>query len=122
MTLAQDVKDTIQELIKAKKNLRIYPENNPVYARTINNVYSKMTAILDSSGSLSLKIKQHDIFFEGEAVYHSDEKEENLALFFFKDGIRELTFNRGLSKNEMEDFLRILSVDFEREVLDDDIV
>lgn len=122
MTLALDVKDTIQELIKAKKNIRIYPENNPVYARTINNVYSRMTTILDSSGSLSLKIKQHDIFFEGETVYHSDEKDENLALFFFKDGIRELTFNRGLSKNEMEDFLRILSVDFEREVLDDDIV
>lgn len=122
MTLAQDVKDTVQELIKAKKNLRIYPENNPVYARTINNVYSKMTAILDSSGSLSLKIRQHDIFLAGETVYHSDEKEENLALFFFKDGIRELTFNQGLPKNEMEDFLRILSVDFEREVLDDDIV
>ncbi|GMT47206.1 MAG: PBS lyase [bacterium] len=122
MTLAQDVKDTVQELIKAKKNLRIYPENNPVYARTINNVYSRMTTILDSSGSLSLKIKQHDIFLAGETVYHSDEKEENLALFFFKDGIRELTFNQGLPKNEMEDFLRILSVDFEREVSDDDIV
>ena len=71
MTLALDVKDTIQELIKAKKNIRIYPENNPVYARTINNVYSRMTTILDSSGSLSLKIKQHDIFFEGETVYHT---------------------------------------------------
>ncbi|VAX28514.1 hypothetical protein MNBD_NITROSPIRAE02-1128 [hydrothermal vent metagenome] len=122
MTLTQDVKETIQELIKAKKNLRIYPENNPVYARTINNVYSRITTILDSSGSLTLKIKQHDIFFEGETVYHSDEKEENLALFFFKDGIRELTFNKGLPKKEMEDFLSTLSVDFEREVLDDDIV
>ncbi len=122
MTLAQDVKETIQELIKAKKNLRIYPENNPVYARTINNLYSRMTTILDSSNPLTLKIRQHDIFLEGETVYHSDEKEENLALFFFKDGIREITFNRGLPKNEMEDFLRILSVDFEREVLDDDIV
>jgi len=122
MTPVQDVKELIQGLVKAKKNLRIYPENNPVYARTINDIYLRMTTILDSAGSLSLKIRQHDIFFDGESVYHSDGKEENLALFFFKDGVRELTFDRRLPKAEMEDFLRILSADFEREVLDDDIV
>jgi len=55
-------------------------------------------------------------------VYANTEKEENLALFFFKDGLREITFTRGLSSEEMEDFLKIIAMDFEREVLDDDIV
>ncbi|NOZ25332.1 MAG: HEAT repeat domain-containing protein [Nitrospirae bacterium] len=122
MTLVQDVKEIIQGIVKAKKNLRIYPENNPIYAKTIDDIHSRMTSILDYSDSLSLKIRQHDIFLDGETVYHANGKEENLALFFFKDGIRELTFDKGLPRNEMEDFLRILAVDFDREALDDDIV
>ncbi|HEB76813.1 MAG TPA: HEAT repeat domain-containing protein [Nitrospirae bacterium] len=122
MTHAQEVKEIIQALVKAKKNLRIYPENNPVYARIVDDIHSRITSVLEYTGELSLKIRQHDIFFDGESVYHGDGKEENLALFFFKDGVRELTFNKGLPRNEMEDFLGILAVDFDREALDDDIV
>ncbi|MEK6527894.1 MAG: HEAT repeat domain-containing protein, partial [Nitrospirota bacterium] len=43
-------------------------------------------------------------------------------LFFFKDGIRELTFLKGLNTEEFEDFIKILNTDFENTSLDDDIV
>lgn len=66
--------------------------------------------------------RQNDIYYDSEQVYSSPEKEDNLALFFFKDGLRELTFKKGLMQDEMEDFLGIIAVDFDREVVDDDIV
>jgi HEAT repeat protein len=67
-------------------------------------------------------MRQHEILFESERVYHNPEKDDNLALFFFKDGLKELTFKKNISKEEIEEFLRIIALDFEREAVDDDIV
>ncbi len=122
MVVSSDAKELIQALIKAKKNLRIYPENNPVYVKTVDDIYARITGFLDYTDPLTLKFKQYEILFDGDVVYHNEEKEESLALFFFKDGVRELTFKKGIPRDEVEEFLRVLSVDFEREALDDDIV
>jgi F0F1-type ATP synthase delta subunit len=65
---------------------------------------------------------QNSIAYDSEQIYYSSEKEDNLALFFFKDGLRELTFKKGLLKEELEEFLKIIAMDFDREVIDDDII
>lgn len=119
---AKDVRDIFQTLVKAKKTIRMYPQNNPMYQNTLEDVYGKFRAFLDYKEALPLKISQNSIFFDSEEVYHSAEKEDNFALFFFKDGLRELTFKSGLSRSEFEEFLRIIALDFEREAVDDDVV
>ena len=116
------VNDVIQGLLKAKKTLRMYPSNNPIYIKTANEVYSRFENFFNVKNDLSLKIRQNEITYNNEQVYSNLEKEENLALFFFKDGIRELTFHKGLSYGEFEDFTKILTMDFEKDTLDDDIV
>jgi len=115
-------KEIIQNIIRSKKNLRMYPENNPIYIKTIETAYQSFTDLLEYSDSITFKIRQMEIIHEGEQVYHSPEKDDNLALFFFKDGIRELTFRKGLRKDELEDFFRIIMIDFDKEALDDDVV
>lgn len=115
-------KDTIHAVLKGRKILRMYPANNPVYVKTLEESFSKFTNFFYFSDNLQLAIKQNDIFYNGETVYSNPEKEDNLALFFFKDGIREITFRKGLGQEEMEDFFKIISLDFERDVVDDDIV
>lgn len=115
-------KDIIQNIIKSKKNLRMYPENNPIYIKTIDSAYQTFRDFLDYKEELVLKIKQLEIIHDGEQVYYKPEKEDNLALFFFKDGIRELTFKSGLQKDELEDFLKISMQDFDTEAEDDDVV
>jgi len=115
-------KDIIQALTKAKKTIRMYPDNNPIYIKTIDDTLSRFTDFFDLRDELSLRIKQNEIFFESEQVYHNPEKDDNLALFLFKDGLRELSFKKGLTREELEGFLRIISLDFDREAIDDDIV
>ena len=116
------VRDVILALLKAKKTVRMYPQNNPVYQKTLEDTYAKFNEALQYREALTLRMRQHEILFESERVYHNPEKDDNLALFFFKDGLRELTFKKGISKEEMEEFLRIIALDFEREAVDDDIV
>ena len=115
-------KDVIQAILKSKKILRMYPSNNPIYIKTLEDANSKFREFFYYNDELQLKIKQNEIYCGSEQVYSSSEKEDNLALFFFKDGIRELTFRKGLTNDEMEAFLTVITLDFDTEVIDDDIV
>ena len=118
----REAKDILQALIKAKKNIRMYPENNPIYVKTLEDVFIRFKNFLDYRDGFKLYIKQNSISYESEELYYSTEKEDNLALFFFKDGLRELTFKKGLTRNELEEFLKIIAREFDREEIDDDIV
>lgn len=125
MTINDDLilaKDIIQVFLKGKKILRMYPQNNPIYIKTIEDSFNKFDDFFTYQDTLRYAFRQNEILYDAEQVYENTEKDDNLALFFFKDGLREITFRKGLSINEMEDFLRIISMDFEREVLEDDIV
>lgn len=115
-------KDIIQTLLKAKKTIRMYPDNNPLYKKTLEDTYSKFADLFAYKEELGLKIRQNEILLDAEQVYHNPEKEDNLALFFFKDGLREMTFKKGLTQQEIEEFLKIIALDFDREAVDDDIV
>lgn len=118
----KEAKDLLQCIIKAKKTLRMYPYNNPVYVKTLDESYLKFKNFLDYKETFTLKIRQNSILYDAEQIYSGAEKEDNIALFFFKDGLRELTFNQGLSYEELAEFLKITALDFDREVLDEDVV
>jgi len=125
MELSEEIKearDILQNIVKAKKTFRMYPHNNPIYMKTLEESYAKFRHYFDYKDSFSLKIKQNSISYETEQIYFNQEKEDNLALFFFKDGLRELTFKKGLLLEELEEFLKITAMDFDRDAVDDDIV
>jgi len=115
-------KDIIQAILKSKKILRMYPSNNPIYIKTLEDTYSKFREFFYYNDELQLKIKQNEIFCGPEQVFSSSEKEDNLALFFFKDGLREITFKKGLTNDEMESFFKVITLDFDTEAVDDDVV
>ena len=123
---AEDILRPAQELIqvfqRARKSLRMYPANNPVYSRTIEDAFRRSDGFLLEYGDLELKFRQNDILLGDQVVYQSQDKEDNFAFFFFKDGVRELTFRRGLSSMELGEFLRAISFDFERHGEEEDIV
>jgi len=116
------VREIIRLFLKSKKILKMYPPNNPLCVNITDACFGKFAEFFDFREKLSLQISQNDISYDSEAVYSNAEKEDNLALFFFKDGLREITFKRGLSREDMYDFLKIISFDFNRDTVDDDIV
>ena len=125
MELSEEIKearDILQNIVKAKKTFRMYPHNNPIYMKTLEESYTKFRHYFDYKDSLSLKIKQNSIYYDSEQIYFNQEKEDNLALFFFKDGLRELTFKKGMLLEELEEFLKITAMDFDRDAVNDDIV
>lgn len=123
--LSEDVrlaKDIIERILKGKKLLKMYPENNPIYTKTSEEIFGKFKSFLELFNELPLKIYHDEILFNNKQIYYNQEKENNLALFFFKDGIREISFLKGFTRKECEDFIKILNTDFENIALDDDVV
>ncbi len=118
----KSIKDLLQVILKARKNLRIYPANNPIYSKTIENAYGKISSILEYLDEISLRMTRNEILFGGEPVFKGVGMDDNLALFFSRDGLKELTFKDGLSQEEFQEFLEITTYDFESEDTTDDIV
>ncbi len=123
--ISEDIKlakEVVQGVLKAKKLLNMYPPNNPVYIKTSGEVYNKFREFFDLNNKLSLKIQQYELKFNNEQIYYNPDKNDNLALLLFKDGIKEIDFLSSLTQQEIEDFIKILATDFEEYSLDDDIV
>jgi hypothetical protein len=112
----------IKAILKTKKMLQIYPSNNVIYISAINEAYAVAKEYLDLHGGLTLQMKPAEILVDTEQVYQSPGKADNFALFFFKEGIREVIFGEPLSKSELEDFLKLTGTDFEKDDAGDDFL
>jgi len=112
----------IKAALKAKKVLQIYPANNILYRNAIEDTFSIVQKYLSSYGDLVIRMTPSEMLVASEQVYQSSGKMDNLALFFFKEGIRELTFKEGLPKNELEEFLKLMGIDFDRDDSSGDII
>ncbi len=119
MDIARNVIETI---LKSKKVLNLYPSSNPIYINNLDNTYSQFKEYFHYKDELTLKFSKNDIFYNSESIYNSTQRNDNLALLFFKDGLREITFSKDVSRDEIEDFIHIISLDFDRDNIEDDIV
>jgi len=86
------------------------------------NVSRRVCSIFEEFPSFSLQMREHQIFYHGNVVYESDDLKESLAFVFFKDGIRELRFHRGLETEELLDFLNIVRRSDAVNRMEDDLV
>jgi hypothetical protein len=67
-------------------------------------------------------VGEHRLFYRGKIVYENQDVKESLAFFFYKDGIREIKFFRGLELREVVDFLHIVRRSESVNRLEDDLV
>ena len=123
-TEAREVRDLLLAAIKTKRAFEMYPSNNPILAKFQEDLIRRFDEFLTSYERISLLVHQQDILYNGQSVYHNPEKEDNLALLFYKDGLRDLTFTRGLTPEEVLDFVDVIRArpKDSTESFDDDIV
>ncbi len=114
--------EIVVSLQRARKNLRIYPKNNPIYMRTVEETYNKTMDFFEFGDTLELRIQRNEFMLGDEEVYNGTGQEENFALFFFRDGLRSITFSSGLKVDELLNFLNAIAVDLDREEVEEDLV
>ncbi|HTZ17755.1 MAG TPA: HEAT repeat domain-containing protein [Dissulfurispiraceae bacterium] len=116
----------VRTALKVKKLLQIYPSNNIIYQNAIDEIFSVARKYFAADGDLVINVTSSELLVGSEQVFQAPvgtlARMDNLALFFFKEGIKELTFKTELLKNELEEFLKLLGHDFDRDETGPDFV
>jgi HEAT repeat protein len=123
--LEEGVKSTralIQTFLQAVKAYRLYESNHPILSKFLDRLRKDFDQYFDGFDSFSLQIGEHRLYYRGKVVYESQDVKESLAFLFFKDGVRELRFFKGLEFKEIVDFLNIVRKSDIVNRLEDDLV
>ena len=88
--------------------MKLYPPGNPSIERSVGIFSDKLKEFLDEYKEFRIGIKEFDFSYKGEIAFQDEEKKRSLPFFLFKDGMRELTFYKGLENKELQHFLDTL--------------
>jgi HEAT repeat protein len=114
------VKDILRTLTKTQKTFAVYPKDNPIYRTFAAELFDKLNLFFASSDELSLDVQRYSLLFKGTEVFRSEERTDNMALLLFADGIRQISCRKGLSMDEITDFIDILRFAPKSQTSDDD--
>ncbi|MGI6394444.1 MAG: HEAT repeat domain-containing protein [bacterium] len=107
------------ELIRAAKELaglfgkvirgyNLYPRTNPAFTRFAEQFKEKLDEIFINFPTISLKISTRG-FMVGKRVIDTSEKDKEIVFFLYNDGLREIFFQKGTSREEITEFFNILA-------------
>jgi len=118
----KSTKTLIQTFLQAVKAYRLYESNHPILSKFLDRLRNDFDHYFDEFDSFSLQVGEDRLFYLGKVVYESQDRKESLAFAFYKDGIRELRFLKGLEFREIVDFLNVVRKGDIVNRLEDDLV
>ena len=104
----QSAKSLIHSFLQAVKISQLYEPNHSMISKFLDNLKQEFDRYFNKFDSFCLKVGQYQLVYRDKVVYESQNLKENLAFFFFRDGIREIRFFKGLEFKEVADFLGIV--------------
>jgi len=116
------VRELLNLFAKTFTAIRIYPPENPTVINFIESLYERTQEFLKEYGELKLTVKEFSFIFKEDIVFEEGQKKASLPFLFFKDGMRELAFYKGLDKKELQDFLQIIKDNADLPLEDSDII
>ncbi len=118
----KSTKSLIQTFLQTLKAFRLYEANHPILSKFLEKLKKDFDHYFGEFDSFSLQIGEHRLYYRGNIVYESEDVKESLAFLFFKDGIREIQFTKGLEYDEMIDFLNVVRKSDLLNRMEDDLV
>ncbi len=112
----------IQSFLQTVKAYRLYEANHPILSKFLERLKKDFDQYFENFDSFPLLVGERRLFYRGNVVYENQDVKESLAFFFFKDGIREIQFFKGLEFREIVDFLHIVRKGDTVNRLEDDLV
>jgi hypothetical protein len=115
-------KGLIQTFLQTLKAYRLYEANHPILSKFLERLKNDFNHYFNEFDSFTLQVAEHRLYYQGKVVYENQDIKESLAFVFFKDGIRELQFSKGLEFQEILDFLNVVRKSDFLNRMEDDLV
>jgi hypothetical protein len=118
--LIESAREVMRALAKAVKASKMYLPEHDLCRRFRDEFATRLFRHLDDHERLPLTVKGYEFLVGTTSVYEEPARIENLAFRCSSDGLRELVFHQGLTREELDAVLGVLTA--ESRPLDSDIV
>ena len=95
----------LQQLARTVKTCRLYDGSNPTVALFRRDLAASLEIALKEFGAVQLRFTPKEIVIGETPLYSARSREDNLALPFFRDGIRSMSLQPGIPKREVDALL-----------------
>src|SRR5262245_10739938 len=95
----------VNQLGRTLKTCRLYDSNNPTVVRFRDELGVALTRLLEQHGTVTLHFTAEDVTCNEVSLYPARSRDDNLALPFYRDGIRSMTLTPGLAPRELDALL-----------------
>jgi HEAT repeat protein len=104
------IQEMLRLLSKGVRAHQLYLHNNPTYLRALDHLGAAFPPIWEHTESFTLGITESAFTWQGVVVYQEDgpESAESLPWVFYKDGVRELRFEKGFETDDLVPFLDVI--------------
>lgn len=117
------IEELMRTMVKAVRAQQLYLPNNPMHRSAIDALRSSFASVWKETDELRLAVAETALTWLGSPVLSEAAKSsDNLAWLFYKDGIREIVFLKGIEETDIVAFLEIVGRARKATVDDDDLV
>ncbi len=106
-------REVIGALDRALRTRRLYQPDHPIYVENTQEILLRMIEFFERHAYLRLDITPTELAIEGRMVINAAARPTELPFRLYKDGIREIRFQRGLTREELLDFIGIMELTVE---------
>jgi hypothetical protein len=104
---ASTVRDAVASLARSLKRVSVYRHAPEQHAGYLEQALLELRMMLEVSPNLTLGLAPTGLLFEGELVHSEPVRENNFFFRLYRDGVRTLTFKRGLALDELLSFAHV---------------
>jgi HEAT repeat protein len=103
------IEDMLRVLVKGVRAHQLYLHNNPTYMRALDSLRAAFAPIWEYTDEFALQVSEAELTWEHIAVLEEPGKTaDSLPWLLYKDGVRELRFQKGFEQEDLVGFLDII--------------
>ncbi|PIE20127.1 MAG: hypothetical protein CSA65_00040, partial [Proteobacteria bacterium] len=102
------VREFFRTIDKTIRVYNLYEGKGKPVARALTTAYRELSELLERYPRVALRVTPYEFMLGDDPVYTSEEDKRGLTYQLFRDGVRDLTFARGMTEQELSGVLDVL--------------
>ncbi|MEW5849977.1 MAG: hypothetical protein AB2A00_14370 [Myxococcota bacterium] len=107
---------------KTVRSANLYARNNQLLAKFHHDTFNMFTALSKERGDLEFGVRADRLTLGGEVVLQDGDRESGIPFRLYREGIRRLTLEAGMTPPEMHELVAILGAPSRTSSFEEDLV
>jgi HEAT repeat protein len=120
--LLKKAEDILTCMANAVSAMKIFPSDHATVRNFVDSLIGKFDDFFKAYQRLEVGVEEYSFTCAGQVVYTDEMTIKSLPFFFFKDGTQILYFYRGLTRQEVLEFMELIKTVSQKPGGDNDIV